>query len=111
MLVTIQDFVICQVKNMQNIETIIWSMISQYTVGFAVCQVGTFQRSPTTRCGYLECILPADPWPDATGVVPVLLIFRPCAPGSGVPLGYGGGIDNPCTDNSIPECGGKLETM
>ncbi len=74
----------------------------------AVCQVGTFQRALTTRCGYLECVLPPDPWPDANGVIPVQLIFRPCGPGTGVPLGYAGGVDNPCTDTTIPECGGNF---
>ena len=70
----------------------------------SVCSVvGQFLADPTTRCRYLECSYGNDPWPDASGVIPLIQVPRPCAPGTAVPLGYIGGLTNPCTSGAA-EC-------
>ncbi len=58
---------------------------------------GFFLRDPTTRCNYLECVYGADPWPDASGNIPLGTVSRPCGVGTAVPAGYAGGTENPCT--------------
>ena len=58
---------------------------------------GQFLPVTGNRCVYIECVVVREPWQDAQGNIQLDMIQRQCAGGSGLPLNYVTGTENPCT--------------